>query len=401
MTRRGGFPANKFYNKEKSEFFHCLVCYEVCRAPVTCHSGAHLFCFDCLAESLQHNPSCPVCREPLVSPVPSTFAAIQVSALDVVCVHDQCKWKGTCGRLDSHLDTDCRHEPVKCSDNACAALVPRGEMAMHQEFACPQSCPNSKSHANGSLDNTCDVRLSRHDLVDHLAHHCKLRIIHCPHPHCDVSEVHCRMPAHIEICPYAPVSCPRECSAQTLVRHCLNAHRKDCPREPVACIHAPLGCSHVAPRSEIVLHEQDIALHFSAIRSKAFAEQQKFYQQQISEMKQMFEQKLEEQIVLFNSRQDEQTALMEERFEQAFTRQQEAQLSLKEYLEGIKSSLQPLVDKAEAEAKAAALAAEKAAALKRNQAEAKRVQAEAKRVQAEEDRQFNYYGNDYYSRDSD
>lgn len=115
----------------------------------------------------------------------------------------------------------------------------------------------------------------------------------------------------------------------------------------------------------------------------------------------MFEQKLEEQIVLFNSRQDEQTALMEERFEQAFTRQQEAQLSLKEYLEGIKSSLQPLVDKAEAEAKAAALAAEKAAALKRNQAEAKRVQAEAKRVQAEEDRQFNYYGNDYYSRDSD
>ena len=76
------------------------------------------------------------------------------------------------------------------------------------------------------------------------------------------------------------------------MRQSLNAHKKECPKERVACVHAPLGCSHVAPRNEIVLHEQDSALHFSAVRSKAFAEQQQFYQQQLSEMKQMFEQKL-------------------------------------------------------------------------------------------------------------
>ena len=94
--RRGGFPTNKFCNKEKSEFYRCLLCFDVCRAPVTCHSGAHLFCFDCLSESLQNHLSCPVCQEPLVSPVPSAFAAAQVSALEVVCIHDQCKWRGTC-----------------------------------------------------------------------------------------------------------------------------------------------------------------------------------------------------------------------------------------------------------------------------------------------------------------
>ena len=148
--------------------------------------------------------------------------------------------------------------------------------------------------------------------------------------------------------------------------------------EPVACVHAPLGCSHVAPRSVIVLHEQDIAQHFSAVCSKAFAEQQQFYQQQTIEMKQMLEQKLhifetklEEQMMLFNSRLEEQTEERLERQTTTFTRQQKTQLSfVKESLEGIELSLQPLVEKAEAEAKAAALAAEKATTL----AEAKRKQ---------------------------
>ena len=365
--RRGGFPTNKFCNKEKSEFYRCLLCFDVCRAPVTCHSGAHLFCFDCLSKSLQNHLSCPVCQEPLVSPVPSAFAAAQVSALEVVCIYDQCKWRGTCGQLDNHLDIDCLHEPVRCSDNSCTAFVLRGEMTTHQQFACLQSCPNSKSHAN-SVDITCEVCLSRHDLVDHLSHDCKLRIIHCPHPHCDVSTVHSQMPAHVEVCPYAHVLCPRECGAQTLVRQSLNAHKKECSKEPVACVHAPLGCSHVAPRNEIVLHEQDIALHFSAVRSKAFAEQQQFYQQQISEMKQMFEQKLhifetklEEHLMLFNWRQEEQSALMEERLERqmtAFNELQQAQLSLlKKNIEEIKFSHQLLLNKAEAEAKAAKAAA--------------------------------------------
>ena len=170
--------------------------------------------------------------------------------------------------------------------------------------------------------------------------------------------------------------------------------------EPVACVHAPLGCSHVAPRSVIVVHEQDIALHFLTVRSKTFAEQQQFYQQQTIEMKQMFEQKLhifetklEEQMMLFNSRLEEQTKLMEERLERqttAFTRQQKAQLSfVKESLEGIELSLQPLVEKAKAEAKAAALAAEKAAML-----------AEAKRKQQAKRGGFTEYGS-YYSHTDD
>ena len=293
MARRGGFPVGIFCNQSKSEFFHCFVCTEVCRSPVTCRSGAHLFCLECLTESLRQNASCPVCREPLAAPAPSAFASAQVSALDVQCVNDKCKWKGTCGRLDSHLITDCLHEPIKCPAEGCGALVPRGEMATHEEFVCLQSCPNSKPKAKRDEQDTCNVRLSRKDLVEHLKDVCKLRLVHCPHPSCEVSTQYNRMPAHLETCPYAPVPCPRQCGTLNLIRQSLEAHKKDCPNEPVPCVHAPLGCSHVAPRCEIVQHEQNVEVHFSALRSKAFAEQQQAYQQQIGEMKEMFVKKLQ------------------------------------------------------------------------------------------------------------
>ena len=303
MARRGGFPASKFCDQAISEAYHCLVCFEVCRSPVTCQSeGAHLFCSDCLKKTLRLNPVCPVCRERLTAPIPSPFVAARVSALDVLCVHDKCKWKGTCGRLDVHLDTDCPHEPITCSVNDCAALVPRGEMDTHNQFHCLQSCPNSKGV---SEEDTCDVRLSRHDLVDHLAHNCKLRMTRCPHPSCEVSTAYNKMSAHTEICPHAPVACPRQCKALNLTRQTLDAHRRDCPNEPVPCVHAPLGCSHVAPRCEIVQHEQNSEVHLSVLRSKAFAEQQQIYQQQMGEMRIM----LEEQTTLIKKQQEQMSKL--------------------------------------------------------------------------------------------
>ena len=311
-SRQGGFPSSIFCNQAKSEFFHCLVCTEVCRSPVTCLSVAHLFCLDCLTKSLRQNASCPVCREPLTAPVACAFATVQVSALDVQCVHDKCQWKGTCGRLDAHLDTDCLHEPIKCSAEGCGALVPRGEMATHEQFFCLQSCPNYKPKAegnNGYEQDMCNVRLSRNDLADHLKDHCKLRLTHCPHPSCEVSTPYNRMPAHLETCPYAPVSCPLQCGAPKLIRQSLEAHKKDCPNEPVPCVHAPLGCSHVAPRGEIGRHEQDIGIHFVAL-SKAFVQQQLSRGQQIDQMQKTL-QGLQAQVSLLDKLQAQVTLITE------------------------------------------------------------------------------------------
>ena len=307
--RQGGFPCNKFCDQSKIEFFQCHICFDVCRTPVTCQSG-HLFCGDCLAESLRRSRNCPVCQVSLKNPIPSPFVAAQVSSLDILCVHDECKWKGTCGRLDGHLDNDCLREPIKCSgEGGCGEPVPRGEMANHQQFGCLQSCPNTKQklyrptgnlvrppsqrlvhqfQAEGYLSliqpqsmeseqDTCNVRLSRNDLTNHLKHECKLRKISCLHPSCGVSVAYVRMPAHLEICPYAPVLCPLQCGAPNLSRKSLDAHKRDCPNEPVPCAHAHLGCSHVAPRGQITQHEQDVAVHFMGL-SRAVAEIQGYLQ---------------------------------------------------------------------------------------------------------------------------
>ena len=351
----------------------------------------------------------------------------------MLCLHDECTWKGTCGRLDSHLDKDCPYEPIECTgEGGCGARIPRHEMASHQQFACLQNCPNSKAKAQrsggklpesteergeyielpgsyeefpegnneefpegsyeefpegnneefpegsneefpegsneefpeGSYEefpegnneefpegnneefpegsneefpegsdeeepDTCDIRLSRYDLIDHLKNHCKLRPVHCPHPSCEFSTAYNRMPAHVEVCPLAPLSCPRQCDAPNLTRQCLDVHKKDCPNEPVLCIHAPLGCSHVAPRGQIGQHEQDIGIHFVAL-SKVFVQMQ-------------------ERLKAVEARLEDQTTL-----------------------------LQPLVAEAEARAKAEAEARAKAEAEARAKAEAEaRAKAEA------------------------
>ena len=360
-TRRCGFPLKAFCDSAKRETYQCPVCLDVCRSPVTCQSGAHLFCLDCLTQSLRRNSSCPVCREPLTTPLPSAFASAQVSALDVVCVHDKCTWKGICGSLDCHL-AECSDEPIACyGEDGCGALVPRGEMATHRQFVCLQMCPNSKAKKEGSDGDvqlgtdTCDVRLSRNDLVEHLKHHCKHRHVHCPHPSCGVSVAYNRMAAHIEVCPLAHASCPRQCGAPNLTRKSLDAHRSDCPNEPVSCVHAPLGCSHVAPRGQIGQHERDVGLHFVAL-SKTFVQLQQSHEllqrshkQQIHQMQQM-EGTLQAQSSVLE-RLQLQATLFEEGFD----------------------VLQPVMAKARAEAEAAEAAARAAQARARAEAVADEV----------------------------
>eukprot|EP00731_Ephydatia_muelleri_P029187 Em0020g831a len=219
-------------------------------------------------------------------------------------------------------------------------------MATHQQFFCLQSCPNSKIEGSDEVAYsrpTCDVRLSRNDLVEHLKCHCKLRLTRCPHPLCELCIVYARMPAHVEVCPYAPVSCPRECGDPKLTRRSLDAHRSDCPNEPVPCVHAPLGCSHVAPRGQIGQHERDIGIHFVTL-SKAFVQLQQSHEQRINQM----EEKLQAQ-----------SSLLER-----------LQVQAAIFQEGL-LVLQPVMAKARAEAEARAEAIARAQAKARAEAKAR------------------------------
>ena len=113
---------------------------------------------------------------------------------------------------------------------------------------------------------------------------------------------------------------------------------RGCPRKPVSCIHAPLGCSHVAPRDQITQHEQDIGSHFMAL-SKAFVQLQQSHEQQILQMQQMFEEKLNKQAFLIEQLQTRVAMFVEDLHH-----------------------LQPIVIKAKAKAEAAKAEAEAAKA---------------------------------------
>eukprot|EP00731_Ephydatia_muelleri_P028689 Em0020g333a len=173
------------------------------------------------------------------------------------------------------------------------------------------------------------------------------------------------MPAHVEVCPLAPVSCPRQCDAPNLTRQCLDAHKRDCPNEPVPCVHAPLGCSHVAPRGQIDQHEQDIGIHFVAL-SKAFVQLQHAHLQLIDQTQEAFKQNLQILYIRF----EERLQIHEGRLKVT-----EAKLETQAQL------LQPLVVKAkQAEARAKAKAETKA----KTEAEARaKAEAQAKAEQAE------------------
>ena len=103
--------------------FYMLGC-----VPVTCHVpiwSAPVMSGLSGQKPSKWNPKCPVCKEPFTIPLPCPFASARVSALDVVCIHETCEWKGTCGRLDHHLDTECECGPIKCSgEGSCGTAVP-------------------------------------------------------------------------------------------------------------------------------------------------------------------------------------------------------------------------------------------------------------------------------------
>jgi hypothetical protein len=46
--------------------FHCLICYNVLKDPVTCRRNEHYFCRGCITEYLRRNShTCPTCADEL------------------------------------------------------------------------------------------------------------------------------------------------------------------------------------------------------------------------------------------------------------------------------------------------------------------------------------------------
>eukprot|EP00933_Yihiella_yeosuensis_P060675 TRINITY_DN63416_c0_g1_i1.p1 TRINITY_DN63416_c0_g1~~TRINITY_DN63416_c0_g1_i1.p1 ORF type:complete len:266 (-),score=53.46 TRINITY_DN63416_c0_g1_i1:172-969(-) len=83
-----------------SDILRCPVCHEVFIDPVASECQ-HVFCRQCLQEWLEHDSSCPTCREPIQRFRDHRVLRSFVDELIVIC--SGCGWRGRQDSLQQHL----------------------------------------------------------------------------------------------------------------------------------------------------------------------------------------------------------------------------------------------------------------------------------------------------------
>lgn len=95
----------------------CAICMMVPLQPVTLEACEHIFCRDCVGESLKRQPSCPIdrlaCQDHQVHPLrPNSFAHRIWSSVVVQC--ERCVWTGSVADFSEH-QTKCEGQTILSS----------------------------------------------------------------------------------------------------------------------------------------------------------------------------------------------------------------------------------------------------------------------------------------------
>ncbi|XP_011408283.1 PREDICTED: TNF receptor-associated factor 3-like [Amphimedon queenslandica] len=149
----------------------CPVCLNILTDPhqVTC--CGHNFCGSCIERVKASNGSCPMCKEKEYQ-----------SFIDKKCSQKR--------------EGECQYEEVKCRYEKCQERKQRRYLEDHEDRECPyrpfqcQYCREEGTFLSITKD-------------------------------------------HYEECRQYPVTCPNECSSNTMPRGSLTAHINECPLEPV------------------------------------------------------------------------------------------------------------------------------------------------------------------------
>lgn len=123
-----------------STHFHCGICQNVLKEPVTCQRNEHYFCRCCISKHLENSSTCPTCQEELSKDTISEAPQILRNCLDEL--HIRCDYadKGCqemvqLAQLQNHVD-ECGFAPVSCLNEGCFAEVHRKDLIGHQQGLC-------------------------------------------------------------------------------------------------------------------------------------------------------------------------------------------------------------------------------------------------------------------------
>ena len=206
----------------------CPVCLNILTDPHIVSCCGHNFCGSCIERVQASNGSCPMCNEEEYQVVVNKERLRIINGLEVYCSNKEkgCQWKGEWKNMSTHLKKrkrrgECQYEEVKCRNRKCRERKQRRYLKDHEDSECPQrpfQCQYCGEEGT-FLSITKD---------------------------------------HYEECRKYPVTCPNECSSNTMPRHVLSAHiNHQCPLEPVDCVFSWAGCNDKPLRKDVHVHTAD------------------------------------------------------------------------------------------------------------------------------------------------
>jgi hypothetical protein len=231
-------PADMRFVGDEFKNYICAICMEICRKPRQCKDG-HLFCFDCLKQQIEHNPSCPSCRNEIALDNISRnlVAEKQIENLLVWCRY--------------HFELG-ENEECLFSEDGCTESLLSINLAAHEKqcLYAWTNCPYSDKCGKVRKKNR-----SEHEVE------CTYRTTACEYCYCLVQLS--SISEHQLECKSGPVQCSH-CDEE-LTRGNLSTHEKEnCLEFFVEC---PYKCAELVKRKDLKEHNKEyIAQHLDCIR---------------------------------------------------------------------------------------------------------------------------------------
>ena len=149
--------------------------------------------------------------------------------------------------LEAHRRT-CEYRPRPCKWAGCGAHVAFNVLAAHEGVCLKRvvQCPHPGCNATGITFDTLEAHLRT----------CEYRELTCKWPGCGAIFTSARRMAHENNdCVKRELKCPNGCPKNHIVFDELEAHRRTCQFETVACPYASLGCEVRMLRKAVTTHE--------------------------------------------------------------------------------------------------------------------------------------------------
>ena len=123
------------------QHFHCLICYNVLKDPVTCRRNQHYFCRGCITEHLRRNShTCPTCADELTVDTLTNVPRIVTDYLNgrkIRCDYEDrgCRELVQLQNLNRHV-AECGFSPVVCGNQGCGQTISKRDRTYHESELC-------------------------------------------------------------------------------------------------------------------------------------------------------------------------------------------------------------------------------------------------------------------------